>query len=70
MNIRDLGYLKGKVINSASVIDNYEDEKTGAYREILVIRFDDGSRLIVKSWDYEDYVSGLDIKYVVEGEKK
>ena len=70
MNVKELDYLKGRSVESASLIENYEDEITGAYREILIIRFDDGSRLIVKSWDSEDYASGFDIKYVVEGEKK
>jgi len=70
LNIEYLDHLKGKCIESAILISDDKDRVTGAFRDILVIRFDDGSKLIVKSYDIEEYASGFDIKYVVEGEKK
>ncbi len=62
MGGENLDCLRGKRIESAIIVDD-KDEKTFAHREILIIKFDDGSKLIVKSWDFEEYMSGLEVKY-------
>lgn len=40
-------------------VTSMEHEKKNGTDEELTLTFDDGSLLIVRSWDYEGYKSGL-----------
>jgi len=60
-NRRYLRRLKGKTVKLAKVECVRTSE--ALQKQVLTIEFMDGSRLIVKSWDTEGYVSGLDIAY-------